>query len=91
MNEVRRHVKMRKFKINNIIMRYIYETENRFVCFLRVLVAALCCVPLEIRQSDWLNHRFLLAGTQILRRLLLELKIILKFRLKNTQTVVFVL
>jgi len=29
-NEVRIYVKMRKFKINNIIIRYIYETENRF-------------------------------------------------------------
>ena len=75
MYEVRICVKSAQFKINIIISRYIYETENRFLCFKRVLVATwLCTVLLEICESDWFNHQFLFAETQVLSRLLFKLK-----------------
>ena len=42
MNEVRIYSKMCKFNLNDIIIRYIYETEN--ICFcVYVLVAAWLC------------------------------------------------
>ena len=79
MNEVRKYSKMRKFKINDKI-RYICETENTFLCF---------CLSNHLAVYYWkslsligLIHRFLFAAIQILRRLLLKLKIILNFRLE---------
>ena len=80
MNEVSKYCKMPKFKINDII-RYICETENMFLCFCLSSHLAVYYWR-SLSASDWFMHRFLFSVTQLLRRLLLKLKIILNFRLE---------